>query len=212
MKIFVIGANGRVGFALVQRLAAKGHQVFAGARKKNEHFSHANIYQIEFDLLADEEQIKDIFQRIHPDAIYFTAGSRGKNLLQIDSFGAVKAINAASQCHIKRFIMLSAVFALRPERWVGQSFVNLKDYYIARFFADHYLVHSFLDYTILQPGSLQEKVGSGSIQTRVTQPLPNSIDNVAETLSVLLLAQNTFAKVITMADGDTPIADAIEQF
>lgn len=41
------------------------------------------------------------------DAVYFTAGSRGKDLLQTDAFGAVKTMQAAKKLSIERYIMLS---------------------------------------------------------------------------------------------------------
>lgn len=44
------------------------------------------------------------------DAIYFTAGSGAKDLLQVDAFGAVKLMQAAEKDSIMRFVMLSALF------------------------------------------------------------------------------------------------------
>ncbi|HRL35015.1 MAG TPA: hypothetical protein PLK27_09660, partial [Neisseria sp.] len=63
---------------------------------------------------------------------------------------------------------------------------------------------------LLQPGALQETAASGKIQINVAEPLPNAIGNVAATLAALLNAPNTIGKVITMADGSTPIATALE--
>lgn len=50
------------------------------------------------------------------DAVIFTAGSRGKDLLQTDAYGAVKLMQAAKQAGINRFVMLSALFSLTPEK------------------------------------------------------------------------------------------------
>lgn len=212
MNILVVGANGRVGSHLVNTLAKMGHSVFAGARKDSLSFTNPNIHFFELDLLADLQKIIQGFESINIDVIYFTAGSRGKNLLQVDAFGAVKVMQAAQAVGIRRFILLSSVFALQPERW-GESFLqNITDYNIAKFFADHWLVHqSNLDFTILQPGALQENLGSGRIKTNVTEPLSNSIDNVVETLASILSAPNTIGQVITMADGDIPITEALNQ-
>lgn len=41
--------------------------------------------------------------------------------------------------------------------------------------------------------------------------MSNSIDNVVETLAHILTAPNTIGQVITMADGDLPIIDALKQ-
>lgn len=68
-----------------------------------------------------------------------------------------------------------------------------------------------MDFTILQPGALQENLGSGRIKINVSEPLSNSIDNVVETLANILSAPNTIGQVITMADGDIPIIEALNQ-
>ncbi|MNG46447.1 putative sugar epimerase YhfK [compost metagenome] len=210
MNILVVGANGRVGSHLVNTLAKMGHTVYAGARKESLNFTNANIHYFELNLLADLKEIIQRIMSVNLDAMYFTAGSRGKNLLQVDAFGAVKVMQAAQAVGIRRFIMLSSVFALQPERWNEEFLQNITDYNIAKFFADHWLVHqSNLDFTILQPGALQENLGTGRIQINVTEPLSNSIDNVVDTLSRILSAPNTIGRVITMADGDIPITEAL---
>ena len=112
---------------------------------------------------------------------------------------------------MQRFILLSSVFALQPERWGEKFLADITDYNIAKYFADHWLVHnSGLDYTLLQPGALQETTASGQIQINVAEPQANAIGNVAATLAALLNAPNSIGKVITMADGSTPIATALE--
>ena len=210
MNILVVGANGRVGSHLVKTWAKNGHTVYAGARKNSLSFTNSNIHFFELDLMADLQDIIERLKSINLDVIYFTAGSRGKNLLQVDAFGAVKVMQAAQAVGIRRFIMQSSVFALQPERWSESFLRNITDYNIAKYFADQWLVHlSNLDYTILQPGALQEHIGTGLIQINVSEPLSNSIENVVETLTCILSAPNTIGQVITMADGDMPISEAL---
>ncbi len=60
------------------------------------------------------------------DAVYFTAGSRGKDLLQTDAFGAVKLMQATELAGIHRFVLLSSVFANRPEKWSDPCLVNIQ--------------------------------------------------------------------------------------
>ncbi|WP_407657285.1 NAD(P)H-binding protein [Lactobacillus porci] len=92
------------------------------------------------------------------DGVYFLAGSRGKDLLQTDAFGAVKLIQAAELAGVKRYIQLSSIFAADPDKWQGKAeFASLTDYYIAKYFADEWLIsNSMLDYTILAPATLEE--------------------------------------------------------
>lgn len=209
MKVLVIGANGRVGSLLVNRLAAQ-HQVLAGSRNPNSAMSSDNIEPFYIDLLSDVDAIAERMNGV--DAVYFVSGSRGKNLLQIDLHGAIKTMQAAEKEGVKRYIMLSSVFALQPERWNESFLGDLADYNIAKHYADLYLTtQTQLDYTILQPGALKEEQGTGKIETHVTNPGSNSIGNVVETLVEILENDFTIGKVILMHDGDTPINEALSQ-
>lgn len=207
MKILVIGANGRVGSLLVNKLAAR-HQVFAGSRNPEPINNSDNIEHLYIDLLSDVDTIAASMNGV--DAVYFVSGSRGKNLLQIDLHGAIKTMQAAEKARVKRYILLSSVFALQPEHW-KESFLNeLADYNIAKHYADLYLTtQTNLDYTILQPGALKEEPGTGKIETNVTSPGSNSIANVVDTLVAILANDSTIGKVILMHDGGTPISEAI---
>lgn len=209
-KILVIGANGRVGNRLVRVLANRGYQVLAASRHVDEGTSHEHISPVYLDLLAEVDVLTEALKD-NIDAVYFVSGSRGKNLLQIDLHGAVKTMQAAEKAGVKRFILLSSVFALQPERWNEAFLKDLMDYNIAKHYADLYLSqNTTLDYTILQPGALKETTGSGKISVNVDQPGENSIDNVVEALVFSLEEPATIGKVITMHDGDTPIREALK--
>ena len=151
------------------------------------------------------EKLKDF------DAVYFLAGSRGKDLLQTDAFGAVKLMQTAESVGIKRFIMLSSIFALEPEKWSQeQSLQKITNYNIAKFFADNYLVNcTSLDYTIIQPSVLKEEDGTGMIELNPEHDGSNPIPDVAEVLCSVLERENTFRKVIKMRGGTTPIDTAL---
>ena len=145
------------------------------------------------------------------DAVYFLAGSRGKDLLHTDAFGAVKLMQACEAVGIRRFVMLSSVFALEPEKWAEEnSLKNITNYNIAKFFADNYLVtNTDLDYTIIQPSVLKEEEGTGKIELNPEHDGSNPIPDVGRVLSSVLTMENTFKKVIKMRGGDTPIAEAL---
>lgn len=206
MQILVIGASGRVGSQLVEKLLAEGHQVVGTTRKEEKLFDSSDYTQIKLDLT---EQLAEIEANIPEgtEAIYFVSGSRGADVLKIDLHGAVKTMQAAENKGIKRYIMLSALYSLEPEKWT-----TIPDYFTGKYFADHWLVHNTdLDYTILQPGSLTETEGSGKITTQIEGKGKIAISNVAESLKEVLGKSNTYGKLIPMLDGDTPIAEAIEQ-
>lgn len=210
MKVFIVGSTGRVAVNLIEDLVDKGHEVFAGARQIERVVQMDHVHPVHLDLHADVDAISRVVGDV--DAIYFVAGSRGKDLLQTDAFGAVKVMQAAEKNGIKRFIMLSSMYSLEPAEWHRPGLDKLTNYNIAKFFADNYLVNQTnLDYTILQPTSLVEKKGTGKVSIgEVVQP-ENSIENVASVLAEILDANNTIGKVIMMSDGDDEIEAALDE-
>ena len=211
MKIFVVGATGRVASELVKDLVAKGHQVTAAARHPENVLlkDSPQVTAVKLDLHASKEELAALIGQ--QDAIYFTAGSRGKDLLQTDAFGAVKTMQAAKKLGIERYIMLSSIFSLEPEMWHIDGLNQIMDYNVAKYFADNYLINqSGLKYTILQPTGLTEEEGTGKISLNVTKATTNPIPDVAKTLVEILKHDNTIGKVIMMKTGNTPIDEALD--
>ena len=210
MKILVIGASGRVGGELVKQLLADEHQVIGTTRQEKKLFDNDSYTQLDLDITASKESIeKQLDQDI--DAVYFVAGSGGKDVLEVDLHGAVKTMQAAQDKGIKRYIMLSSVFSLETEKWDNNpNIADLKDYYISKHYADHWLVNnSSLDYTIVQPGALKERDGTGKITINDTSSGENAIEDVATTLAAVLTADNTIGKVFNLHNGDIDINEAI---
>lgn len=208
MKILVIGASGRVGTELVKQLLADDHQVIGTTRQKQTLFDADNYSQLDLDITAEKQDIQDQIDA-DIDAVYFVAGSGGKDVLEVDLHGAVKTIQATEDKGIKRYIMLSAAFSLDTSKWDSPGIANLKQYYICKHYADQWLVNnSTLDYTIVQPGALKERSGTGKIAIDDSAG-ENSIEDVATTLASVLNASNTFKKAFNMHNGDIDIAEAI---
>ncbi len=144
------------------------------------------------------------------DAVFFVAGSRGKDLLQTDAFGAVKLMKAADAQSINRFIMLSSMFTLEPEKWAQEpGIADITDYNIAKMFADHWLTQTDLDWTIVQAGLLREEDPTGKIVINPDHEGPVAIPDIASTLAAALPMPTTYRQVIRVKNGETPIADAL---
>lgn len=209
MKVFVAGAAGRVGSALIKDLAEKGIQIAAGVHHTKEKVENPLVSTVKLDLQASADELAKDLQGM--DAVYFTAGSRGKNLLQVDAFGAVKLMEAAEKAGIKRFILLSSIFADQPEKWNDPHLKDITDYNIAKFFADKWLINgnTNLDYTIVQPSNLTEEPATGKTDFTIDHSGTNSLYDVAQVLADVLDKPNTYKKVIRMAGGNTSIEEAI---
>lgn len=209
MNILVIGASGRVGSELVQQLLDDNHSVTGTSRENNPLFDNDNYTHLAVDLTAEKEEIaKQIAGNF--DAVYFTAGSGGKDVLGVDLHGAVKTMQAAQIKGISRYIMLSTVFSLDTTKWTLPGINQLKDYYIAKHYADHWLINnSTLDQTIVQAGALKEREATDKIAINADSAGENAIKDVAATLAAVLSADNTVHKVFSMQNGDTPIAEAV---
>ena len=210
-KVFVAGGSGRVATDLIKDLVTAGNDVVAGARHPEKVIKLAGVTPVNLDLHSDVAKIATLMAG--SDAVYFVAGSRGKDLLQTDAMGAVKTMLAAQRAGVKRYIMLSSMYALQPEKWADYpALASITDYNIAKFFADNYLIHNtVLDYAILQPTVMTDKPGTGKITVDEGKFGYNPAEDVARTLADILKYQNTSRKIIKMREGDTPIDDALSR-
>lgn len=209
MKILVIGASGRVGQDLVKKLLAADHHIIGTTRQDKQLFDADNYTQLDLDITAHKDAIQSQMDD-DIDAVYFVAGSGGKKVLEVDLHGAVKTMQAAQDKGIARYIMLSTVFSLDTSKWNNPAIAKLKEYYIAKHYADAWLVNdSTLDYTVVQAGALKERSGTGKIAINSADAGDNAIEDVAATLVATLNAKNTSKKVFQMQNGDIAIEKAI---
>ena len=209
--VFVAGGSGRVATELIKDLIADGHKVIAGSRHSDKIIKLAGVTAVNLDLHSSVDEIADLMK--DSEVVYFTAGSRGTDLLQTDAMGAVKTMKAAEKKNIKRYVMLSSLYALQPEKWRDiKGLESLIDYQTAKFFADNYLVHNTrLDYTILQPTALTEEAATGKVHFGDVEAKTNPIPDVARVLADVIKHENTIGKVIMMQSGNTPIDEALNK-
>ncbi|AYM01992.1 SDR family oxidoreductase [Levilactobacillus yiduensis] len=212
MRVMIVGANGEVGRLLVPKLLANGDEPIAGLRagEDGEDWEDQGIAVRRVDLLAKPERIASTL--MDADAVIFAAGSGGRTkddmTLLIDLDGAIKTMQAAEIAGVKRFMMISMLFAEDRNRWADP----LKPLYVAKFYADNWLVHqTHLDYTIVQPGALSFHAGTGKVKSEPLAVGSISRADLAAFMVAALHAPQTIGKTIPLLSGDQPIQTVIDQ-
>lgn len=215
-NLIVFGAHGKVGQHLIRLVAKLSINATAVVRNdeqattiKNISSGSPNIASSKLDLA--DASVADLVSAIKGhDAVVLTVGSGGKNLLQIDLDGVVKAFEATVEAKVRRLVIVSALFAEHRETGLKSG---LRNYYIAKHYADRILIDEFgnkLDYTIVKPTLLTDESPTGKI--RVLKSI--SEDNgsitradVAQVLVDILGFKDTFGKSYDIANGDKRIDD-----
>lgn len=207
MKVLVIGANGNTGSRVIRQLAESQHNPVAMIRNPS--------HRARFDQLGVPTVLADLEYPIDHavqgcDAIIFAAGSGGKTgkdkTVLIDHIGAIRSMVAAQVNGVSRYIMLSSI----NNDINSQS--AIAHYHRAKAHADHHLIESELDYTIVCPGGLTDDAGTQlvSVSPELNGRGLTSRENLASTLVGCLDLDNTVGKSFSLLDGDTPLGDALK--
>jgi uncharacterized protein YbjT (DUF2867 family) len=176
-NVLVAGANGTTGRIIINLLKkSETYEPIAMVRKQDQkdHFEKQGISAV----LADLEE--DLSQAVkNTDKVIFAAGSKGKNIIDVDQEGAKRLIDAAKEAGLEKFVMLSSIGADEPA--VSN---DLEDYLRAKQNADDYLKASALNYSIVRPGALTDDEGTGKIELKEKLEKRGSISraDVAKTL------------------------------
>lgn len=222
MKTLVIGAHGRVGKIIAQKLKeGSEHEVVAGLRKQ-EQIDEYEKQGYETALIDLEGSIEGLQKELNGvDAIVFSAGSgdnTGADLtMMVDLDGAIKAMKAAQNKGVKRFVMVSGANVDDREFWsygLNDLSPTGNYYFAAKHYADEWLQNSGLDYTILRPTLLLDDPGTGKVEAsenlNFSDPQEISREDVAEVAIASLSTDNSIGKAIDLNQGDTPIEDAVK--
>lgn len=213
MKVFVIGANGKVAhhFADFAKEDEKIEEI-AMIRKAEQagFFEERGIETVLLNLVENSiDELAEAMKGV--DAVVFSAGAGGRGVdktVLIDLDGAIKAMTAAEQAGVKRFVMVST-FRTGREEMAKEN--DLQIYTIAKNYADEWLKNrTELDWTIVHPGMLVDTPGSNQIKVGMGQDI-NEIprQDVAHTLISVLHNKNTVKKEFEVLAGDTPVDEAV---
>ncbi|WP_116106051.1 SDR family oxidoreductase [Lewinella sp. IMCC34191] len=212
MNVLIIGAHGQIGQIVTDKMNAASDFTPVALIRKSEQREMFRDKGVEARVASLEGSVSELAAQMNKiDAVVFTAGSGGSTgpdkTLTIDLDGAVKAMEAAEQAGVRRFVIVSALGTGDRSTWTNE---DMKPYYVAKHYADKMLQQSGLDYTILRPGMLKNEDGTGKINVASpmdTKEVPRP--DVAEVILAVLRDKSTVGQVITFNRGDVPITEAI---
>lgn len=218
-RIVIIGGHGKVALLAAPKLKAAGYVVDSIIRNpgQSDGVRRAGGNPVVLDIeSAGVDQLASAFKGAQ--AIVFSAGAGGGNPQRthaVDYEAATRAMQAAEQAGVKRFVMVSYAGADRDVHRLDPS-DSFYPYARAKHDADAKLRESALEWTILGPALLTLEPATGKIQLvesaggdwpedkRVT-----SRDNVAEVITHVIRTGAAKRQTVNFYDGDTPIAEAI---
>ncbi len=228
MKILVIGATGKTGQKLLAQRSSPSYHVTGLIR--DPHQAHLVEQFNAQPILGDLENDTAITQFY--DAVFFVAGSRGKNIEGVDYEGLAKAVKAAENYGIHRFIYLSSInVGKSPEQYIQEMIAFYQDqnetipdkllsaaknpnyyrYVKMKALAENAITASSLNYTILRAGLLTQDEGSAKIEV-ATGTLNRfgkiSRENIALCYLRILEEIKTYRKIYTVLDGNIPVNEA----
>lgn len=209
-RIVVIGGHGKVALQLAHILSERGDAVTSVFR--NPDHSDDVAATGARPVVADIEQLDtrglaDLLTG--HDAVVFSAGAGGGNPARtyaVDRDAAIRAIDAAAQAGVRRFVIVS-YFGAGPDHGVPQD-NPFFPYAEAKAAADAHLRASKLDWTVLGPGRLTLEPATGRIVIGKRKGEVSRAD-VALVVAATLHDDSTIRRTIEFNNGDVPIAEAL---
>lgn len=216
MKIYVIGAHGKVALRALPLLAAQGHEV-VGVIRNPDHAAEVAEAGAE-PHVTDIEMLDDGGWRgllADADLIVWSAGAGGGNperTKAVDEVAAKESMDAAPKD--AGYVMVSYWGARRdhgvPE---DQPFVH---YANAKAEADVHLRESGLRYVILKPGALTEEPAGDVHIGDDAEPLGDGVERTTARATVAAMIAHVVGRFDEVAghelaflDGDVPLGEAV---
>ncbi len=205
-KVLVAGAHGTTGKQIISILKnSETYEPIAMVRKKEQvsTFENDGVKTVLADL---EQDVSDTTKGM--DRVIFAAGSGGKKVKEVDQEGAKKLMDSAKNHGLKKFVVLSAMGADKPE-----EATEIKEYMRAKHNADEYLKQLGINYSIVRPGHLTNDEGKGKIEIdnklNKSGRIPRA--DVAKTLVGSLQDSVAKNKAFEILEGETYIEAALEK-
>lgn len=211
-RIAVIGGHGKVALHLSRELTGRGHEVTSVIRNPDH---AADVEETGAQPLVADVETMDVAAvadalRGH-DAVVWSAGAGGgspERTYAVDRDAAIRAVDAAAEAGVRRFVMVS-YFGAGPDHGVPED-EPFFAYAEAKAAADAHLRASDLDWTVLGPSRLTLQPATGTIETGPgVEGGEVSREDTALVVAAVLADDSTIGRTIEFNNGGTPIAEAV---
>jgi uncharacterized protein YbjT (DUF2867 family) len=213
-RIAIIGGHGKVALHLSALLTEEGHSVSSFIRNPDHAADVAATGAAPSVLDVENATTAAIAEALKGhDAVVWSAGAGGGNpsrTYAVDRDAAIRSMDAAAEANVGRYVMVSYMGAGKDHGVPAHH--SFFAYAEAKAAADEYLRGTGLAWTILGPGALTDKPGTGLIDV---SPAPGgsretSRSNTASVAVAVLDLPETAGKTIEFCDGTLPIAAALQ--
>lgn len=232
-SILIFGGSGKVARRLTPLLVEANYTVHSIIRNASQIPDLESLGATPIVQSIETSSVSELAHNIKgvsPSAIVWLAGAGYGDPGRTDSVdrkGAIKAMDAASEAGVKRFVMVSAL-DLRDKTkaapsWYDEGDVKLSErvwgvirpYMEAKFDADKSLVEENerrgLRYTIVRPGGLKDEDGKGTVNAgHVHLGSPISRADVAAVVMECLENDGTIGMAFDVVGGEVSIKQAVQ--
>jgi len=213
-RIAIIGGHGKVALRLSTLLTEEGHSVTSIIRNPDHAPDVAATGATPSVLDVENSTTAAIAKSLAGhDAVVWSAGAGGGNperTYAVDRDAAIRSMDAAAEAGVGRYVMVSYLGAGRDHGVPADN--SFFAYAEAKAAADEYLRGSGLAWTILGPGTLTDRPGTGLIDVDPAREggRETSRSNTASVAAAVLDLPETAGRTIEFRDGTLPIAAALE--
>ena len=217
-RVVILGGHGKVALLAAGKLRAENYAVDSIIRNAghSEDVRQAGGSPVVLDIeTASVDALASLFSGAM--AIVFSAGAGGgnpKRTHDVDYEAATRAMAAAEQAGVKRFVMVSYDGADKDIHRLDPK-DSFYPYAKAKHDADARLRDSALDYTILGPGLLTTGPATGRL-TRVEDagdwPKDKRVtarENVAEAIAHVIKTDAALRQTVNFYDGESVLAEVM---
>lgn len=203
-KVLLIGAHGRTGRLIAQRLHDEA-VLFRAMLRKSAHKSEFTAMGAEIvlgDLTNDfSHAFDDITHVIYAAGSAETEGVHEERAIDRDA--VMRTADYAKRRRVQQLVVISALSAFDPQR----SGFALRHYSRMKREADEYIAHRGVPYAILRPGPLSDEPAHGAIAlaNELTKNEPEVARADVARIAVQCVTLGIGNRMIAFTGGDEPI-------